>query len=250
MSVRRFANPDQFTLTSPELQTVPSGGAVGFLGVKFHQGLGVCCGDTASNCAYDIDPAALTAVTAITFKNAAGVNTTVTFASVSTDKAIRVAIAKAFMDNGIDPYYNGDEFKGITIVGQRLRIISTVEIVSAVVNGVTTNFTKKCTFSAQCTYKIAFEYDADPLKLSDVAAGGTQIGTTDGYADGASLVTIAGAVETALVAEGFVIAQDAVAVNNASAGAFEVTFVVLGTGAVYYNGASLQSQKCNQTFIA
>ncbi len=251
MSVRRFNNPDQFTLTSPELQTVPNGQEVGFLGVKFHKGMGVCCGDTAVVCAYDIAPADLTAVTAITFKDAAGVNKTVTFASASTDKAIRVAIAKAFMDNGIDPYYQGDEFKGITITGQTLRIISTVEVVSAVVSGVTVNATKKCTFSALCKYKIAFEYDADPKKfgISAVAAG-TQIGTTDGYASNAVLATVAAAVSAALTTEGFTVGRTTEVVNNASAGVFEATFWVIGTGAVYYNGASLQSQGCDQTFIA
>ncbi len=250
MSVRRFSNPDQFTITSPELQTVPNGGTVGFLGFKGTAGLGVCCGDTAEVCAYDITPANLTAVTAITFVGNDGANVTVTFASASTAKNIRTAIATALIANGIDPYYQGDEFKGVTVVGNRLRIVGTVVIVSVVVNAVTVNAVVKCDFSTQCVYKFAFEYDTDPTKISSAVTGGTQIGTTGGYAAGATLATIAGDVNTAITGAGFTRASDTVVVENEGAGTYEVTITILGSNSVYYNGASLQSQGCNQTFVA
>lgn len=250
MSVRRFNNPDQSTLTENLNQSVPVGTPVGFLGVKFHKGLGVCCGDTITNCAYDITPSgALTAVTAVTFVGNSGSNVTVTFASVSTPKAIRTAIAKALMDNGIDPYYNGDDFKGISIEGKRIRIVGTVQIVSVTISATAVAAVQKCSFATQCTYKLAFEYETDPKKVGVAATGGTQIGTTDGYETGASATVITD-VTTAVGTAGFTLANTVAVVENTSAGVYEVEFTVIGSMSVYYNGVSLQSQGCNQTFVA
>lgn len=234
MSVRRLNNPDQ---SNPKL------------GILFHQGLGACCGDTVTVCAYDISPAALTAVTAITFVGNDGVNKTVTFASVSTDSAIRRAVAQALEDNGIDPYYRGDDFKSITIEDQRLRIIGTVAIVSAVVNGVTVNATQKCVFATQCTYRFAFAFSEDPGIISDTIAGGSQIGTTGGWATGSGS-TVAAAVTADLATEGFTLANAVIVTDNVAAGVYEVEFTVIGSDTVYYNGAGLNSVGCKQTFVA
>lgn len=234
MSVRRLNNPDQ---SNPKL------------GILFHAGLGACCGDTVSVCAYDIAPASLTAVTAITFVGNDGNNKTVTFTSVSTDSAIRRAVAKAFEDNGIDPYYRGDDFKSITIEGERLRIIGTVQVVSAVVNGSTVNATQKCNFATQCTYRFAFAFDEDPGIISSPFTGGSQIGTTDGWATGSGS-TVAAAVTADLGTEGFTLANAVTVTDNVGAGVYEVEFTVIGSDTVYYNGAGLTSVRCNQTFVA
>lgn len=234
MSVRRLNNPDQ---SNPKL------------GILFHKGLGACCGDTVSVCAYDIAPADLTAVTAITFVGNDGVNKTVTFASVSTDSAIRRSVAQALEDSGIDPYYRGDDFKSITIEGQRLRIIGTVQIISAVVNGSTVAATQKCEFATQCTYRFAFAFSTDPGIISDTITGGSQIGTTGGWATG-SASTVAAAVTADLATEGYTLANTVTVTDNVAAGVYEVEFTVIGSETIYHNGESLTSIKCNQTFIA
>lgn len=233
MSVRRLNNPDQ---SNPKL------------GILFHKGLGACCGDTVSVCAYDISPADLTAVTAITFVGNDGVNKTVTFASVSTDSDIRRAVAKALEDSGIDPYYRGDDFKSITIEDQRLRIIGTVQIISAVVNGSTVAATQKCVFATQCTYKFSFAFSADPGIISDTVSGGSQIGTTGGWATG-NAATVAAAVTADLATEGYTLANTVEVTDNTAAGIYEVKFTVIGAETIYLNGESLVSAGCTQTFV-
>lgn len=233
MSVRRLNNPDQ---SNPKL------------GILFHQGLGACCGDSVVPCAYDIAPVSLTAVTGITFVGNDGVNKTVTFASVSTDSAIRRSIAQALEGSGIDPYYKGDDFKSISIEGERLRIIGTVKIVSVVVNGVTVAATEKCVFATQCTYRFSFAFSADPGIISDTAAGGSQIGTTGGWATGNGAAVIS-AVTTDLGTEGFTLAKDVTVTDNVAAGMYEVEFTVIGAETVYYNTDALTSVGCKQTFV-
>lgn len=238
MSVRRLNNPEQSNPT---------------LGVKFHKGLGVCCGDTTTNCAYDVEPAVLTNVTAITFNvpNEDGVDVplTVTFPAANTPAEIRKAIAKAFQDNGVDPYYKGDDWKGVTVEGTRIRVIGTVPVIDITVDGAVIPTVQKCNFATKCKYKFAFLYDTDAGMLSPSALGGTQIGTTAGYATGASATVIAD-VTAAVTGAGFALASAVTVMDDTISGAYTVTIDVVGNSPIFRNGSSLTSCDCSQTFVA
>ena len=249
MSVRRLQNGDQVTVTSPELQNIPNADNAmpNFLGVKFHDGLGLCCGDSKFPCAYVITPTALTAVTAITFKDKTGTNKTVTFTSVSTPKAIRIAIANALYADGIDPYYQGDLYKGIHTADGVVTLVSTVEIVSLTVDGTAVAATKKCNTNAECTYRISFDFSTDPGKVGQASAGGTQIGTTSGWAAG-NASSVRTAVNTALGTAGFTLNAVTKVTNNVADGRYDVTFTVVSTTPLYYQGVELYGT-CSQAFV-
>lgn len=247
MSVRRFSNPDQFTLTSKNLETVPNGvgNPLNFLGIKVHDGHGLCCDDLEVPCAYDATMSVLN-VSSITFKGKTGSNVTVAFTAQTTEKGIRTEIAKALMANGIDPYYKGDDYHGITIVGTRLRLVSTVEIVSAIVNSSSVNFTKKCTGATEKVYTIVFDVDTDPKKVSEDATAGTQIGTTGGFATGEA-ADAKTAIETALGTENFTLTRPVV-VTEAD-GEFTAKIYVANKS-LWYNGVELTVGVMNPTWVA
>jgi len=233
MSVRRLNNPEQSEPT---------------LGIKFHKGLGVCCGDTTTVCGYDVEAAALTNVTSITFMGDDDLPITVNFPAANTPAEIRKAIAKAFQDNGIDPYYKGDEWKGITVEEGRIRIIGTVQVISITVAGVVIPAVQKCNFATRCKYKFAFLYSTDAGLLSPTALGGVQIGAPAGYVTGVS-ATVATDVATALTAAGFTPSGVVLVNDDPISGVYSVTFDVIGAAPVFRNGSSLTSCVCNQTFI-
>ena len=252
MSIRRYANANQFTLGQRDLQTVPNGIAhpFDFTGVKVHKGLGLCCDDPkVLPCAYDVFAADVTnAVTAITFKDAAGVNKTVTFPSVSTVEGVATALATALISDGIDPFYNGDDLNGINIQSdkKRLRFISTVEIVSVTINSAVVSATKKCTSALELVYEFTFDVGADPGKISAVAGtNGTQIGTVGGFATGNAAGALS-ALNTALTTATFTSTRPAT-VTEANG---EFTARVFVNKAVWYNAVELTRLATNQTWVA
>ena len=252
MSIRRYANPVQFTLGQRALQTTPNGIAhpFDFTGVKIHSGLGLCCDDPKTlPVAYDVVAADVTnAVTAITFKDVTGTNKTVTFTSVSTVQGVITALATALISDGADPFYAGDDFNGIVVQAdkKRLRFISTVEIVSVTVNGSAVSATKKVNPAPEFVYEFSWAVGADPGKIATVeGTSGTQIGTTSGWTTGnaASALT---ALNTALGTATFTSTRPATVTEVD--GDFVARIFVNKN--VWYKNVELSRLATNQTWVA
>lgn len=196
MSIRRYANPDQFTLKHRDLQTVPEGESriFDFNGIKVHKGLGLCCDDTKENpCAYDATPTNLTGVTAIIFKDANGVNKEVTFVASTSARDLKNKLAEALINDGADPNYNGDDYRGISIKGAVVRFIGTVEIVSLKTGATVHAAVKKC--NTVPDYETIFSY---PVETPFVGINGNGVGgTTFTALQTAGLITYVGTQLTA-----------------------------------------------------
>ncbi len=251
MSIRRYSNANQFTLGQRDLQTEPNGIAhpYDFVGVKVHRGLGLCCDDPkVLPCAYDVTAAnVLNAVTAITFKDADGSNVTKTFTSVSTFAGVVESLATALISDGVDPFYNGDDYIGINITPDNLRIrfVSTVEVVSVTINGSAVSAVKKCSPSLEAVYQFTFEVGEDPGIISASSAAGTQIGTTGGFSTGASATALT-ALNVALTAQGFTSTRPAKVTE--AGGVFTATVFV--NKSLWYNGVEIDRTLTNQTWVA
>jgi hypothetical protein len=230
MSIRRYSNPDQFTLKYRDLQTVPEGQSrdFDFNGIKVHKGLSLCCDDTKEMpCAYDATPTDITGVTAVTFKDADGVNVEKTFVASTDAQDLLAKLASALISDGVDPYYNGDDYRGITIKDGVVRFVSTVEVVNIKTGATVHTATKKCNKVAE-KYSI-FEFDVD----GGFTLNATELGP---YATGAS-ATIVTAVTNALTGAGYILTAPVVVTETSGKYLVQVysdkTFTINGSTAVY-----------------
>lgn len=92
-----------------------------------------------------------------------------------------------------------DEYRSIEVgaPNNSIDVIGEVELVSALYGSTTKTATQYCVPVAVCEYNFFTEFDTDPGKVSTNGSGGTQIGTTGGFAEGAE-ATYKTAIQDAL----------------------------------------------------
>lgn len=92
-----------------------------------------------------------------------------------------------------------DEYRSIQVgaPNNSIDVIGEVELVSALYGSTTKTATQYCVPVAVCEYNFFTEFDTDPGKVSTNGSGGTQIGTTGGFAEGAE-ATYKTAIQDAL----------------------------------------------------
>lgn len=224
MSARRYANPAQ---SAPDL------------GPKFHDGLGICCGDTATVCAYDFvtsDGAAITAASSITFVGNSGADVTVALTGAINAPTIRRKIAAALRANLIDPdYYDG--LTTVTVLGNTVRILSYVEIKSLTLNTVARTAVKKCVPAGELVYVICLPFDEVPGDLSD---GTTSVAiNASAYTSSTAASAVVTDVTTALGGLDVEVVGIVKAVKDTVGEQFKVAFrLVQPEGGLYFRGTA------------
>lgn len=183
MSVLKMYNPNQIATNTLVLHKTPVG----------------CCGTKLTVCKYFYEgtgPTSLAPATAIVVETDEG-NKTITFdAPATTPKAARIAIAKALKSVGYDPYVE-DSYKGVVVTPGYFQIIGEAKIISITTGGVVRTVTAYCTIGSVCKFQAVLEYETDPGLLAADGGTGDQVGTTDGFAAGAS-AAVKGAFEDSL----------------------------------------------------
>lgn len=182
MSVLKLSNPDAHASNLLVLHASKTG----------------CCIDKPAFCKYFIEadgPASGNAVTSMVIETANGPQV-FNLGTNTTEKATRIAIAKALREAGYDPYYE-DSYRGVIVKSDYYAIIGEAKVISLTIDGVATNFTSFCTTGKVCKFEALLAYETDPGILAADGGTGEQVGTTDGFAAGAS-ASVKSAIEAAL----------------------------------------------------
>jgi len=140
-----------------------------------------------------------------------------------------------------------DEYLSIYVgaPNNSIDIIGEVELVSALYGATTKTATLYCVPVAVCEYKFFTDFDTDPGKVSTAGSGGTQIGTTGGFASGAG-ATYKTAIETALGTEA--ISYQLVTVSeDVVGGGFNVT-IKKTNGTIFIDATELENCNCRPDF--
>lgn len=186
MSVRQKANPNAW----PKNMIVLAKGETG------------CCGDSTTVCMYDLVLSAAMSATAVVVK-VNGTNTTKNFTvTATTEKMLRVELAKVFDSLGYDAYYE-DEYKSFIIKNRYVAVVGDVELVSLTNNGSAVNFVKKCNKGSNCVYYFQVGSLKNPGTVKLGIASAVQIATTSGWDAGTETVAnVKTAMETAFASAG------------------------------------------------
>lgn len=142
-----------------------------------------------------------------------------------------------------------DEYTSITVgaPNNSIDVIGEVELVSALYGSTTKTATQYCIPVAVCEYNFFTNFDDDPGKVSTNGSGGTQIGTTGGFAEGAG-ATFKTAIEDALDDE--TIAYTSVVVTEDVVGGGFNAKVRKPNGPLFINAIELENCNCKPDFTA
>lgn len=218
--------------------------------LKLTGGDGLCCSDSATPCQYTATYAAAGALTAITVKDKAGVNKTLTFAGVTGATNVRAAIIAALKTAGIEDDQNM-QWKGVvvTAVSSNLQVVITGEApaVSLTHAGGTANFDGDCKNELRCDYTIVGYAGGATNTLhingTDQALGAITPGTT-------SAGTVQTAVETALTNEGITGATVTVATTGSGGSTlYNITIRSGSTHTFTIGGTHLDRGNCVSDWI-
>jgi len=187
-------------------------------------------------------------VTSVTVK-IDGVETALTFAASTGAKDLRLKIAAALKTIGYDPNYN-DNFKSIQITNYEQSFVSELEFVKFSASSTHYTLTNLTTLGRVRIMHGKLAIDTDPGKLSDQSTigSGTQIGTTGGYATGAS-ATVKSGIETALTAEGITFKYVEVSEDTEN-GMFHYKIHALGTKQIFIDDVHLDVTEIYNDFVS
>lgn len=142
-----------------------------------------------------------------------------------------------------------DEYRSIEVgaPNNSIAVIGEVELVSALYGSTPKTATQYCIPVAVCEYNFFTEFDTDPGKVSTNGSGGTQIGTTGGFASGAS-ATYKTAIQDALDDESITY-QLVTVTEDVVGGGFNVT-VRKTNGPLFIDAVELPNCNCRPDFTA
>lgn len=204
-----------------------------------------CCGDgPLTPCKSSIVGAA-GAFKQFIVKDLTGANVTFTTADLTDAGDIAAFINTKLATLGFTNV--SDEYRSIEVgaPNNSIDVIGEVELVSALYGSTTKTATQYCIPVAVCEYNFFTEFDTDPGKVSTNGSGGTQIGTTGGFAEGAG-ATYKTAIDTALGTEA--ISFELVTVTeDVVGGGFNVT-VKKVNGPFFINAIEIPNCNCIPDF--
>lgn len=221
--------------------------------VKLYESESGCCTDgQLAQCMYDVTIPTANAVNAITFKDSAGANKTVTFSPAVTGATnVKAAIKAAIVAEGFED--DTDVVSGVTseTSGSNTiyHITGELVVVSMLHNTVTTvNAVAKCTRVANCQYA----YEDYGANSTDLTINGVveNLGTiTPGTTSAGAVAT---AIETALGNQS--VAFNTVTVTTTGSGAgtlYQITITgVLSTTVLELDGLEFTRSACSADYVA
>ncbi len=204
-----------------------------------------CCGDgPLAPCKSSIVGAA-GAFKQFIVKDLNGVNTTFTTSDLSDAGDIAAFINTSLLSLGFTNI--SDDYRSIEVgsPNNSIAVMGEVELVSALYGATNKTATLDCVPVAICEYKFFTDFDTDPGKVSTAGSGGTQIGTTGGFASGAG-ASYKTAIDTALGTEAISYVLVTVT-EDVVGGGFNVTIKKVN-GTIFINATELENCNCRPDF--